>query len=240
MTKSYKGDKIHKKALSILTQNKIPFLVGGTFALRIYTEIKRETNDLDLFCKAGDVLQIIDIFKKEGLKVEMPDARWLAKVLDEPHHHLIDLIFSTPQGIITVDDSWFENPHSAQILGFKVKLVPPEEMIWSKTYRQDRFHFEGADVAHMILKLGPKLDWRKILSRMEPHWELLFATILNFRFIYPSERGNVPKWLMEELTKRLALQLTSPIPEEKITRGPLLAIDPYKVDTEKWGFKTIT
>lgn len=234
------SEKIYEKVLQVIVKSKIPFLVGGTFAMRVYTEIERETNDLDLFCKAGDALGIIKVLKREGFQVEMSDARWLAKVLDKPNHHLIDLIFSTPQGTIPVDDSWFERPHTGTIFGHELRLVPPEEMFWSKAYREERFHYEGSDVNHLILKLGSHMDWKRILSRMEAHWELLFAHILNFRFVYPSERGNVPKWLMQELIKRLTLQLTSPIPQEKITRGPLLAIDPYKIDVEKWGFKSIT
>ena len=35
---------------------------------------------------------------------------------------------------------------------------------------------------------------------MEPHWEVLLTHLLNFRFVYPTERDLVPRWLMEELT----------------------------------------
>lgn len=233
-------ENLYRKVLEILLKNKIPFLVGGTYALSKYTGIERETHDLDLFCKAGEVLHIIGILEKAGFQTEMSDARWLAKVLGKPGSHVIDFIFGTPQGIVIVDDSWFEKIHSSELFGQKVRLVPPEEMIWSKSYRHNKFHFEGADVNHLILKTGENLDWKRILNKMEAHWELLFSTLLEFRFVYPSERHLIPGWLMEELMSRLTDQISSPLPKEKITRGPLLDIDPYKIDVEEWGFKSIT
>ena len=38
---------------------------------------------------------------------------------------------------------------------------------------------------------------------MEVHWEVLLMHLLNFRWIYPTERDNVPRWLMDELLERL-------------------------------------
>lgn len=232
------AEEFYRHVLVILSKHPIPFLVGGTFAIREYLNIERETGDFDIFCKAGDYLQILKILSEAGFKTEVADARWIAKVKQQ--RFVTDLIFGTAQGIIHVDDSWFEHPYPAKILGYKVRLVPPEEMIWSKSYREDRHRFEGPDINHLILKLGKTLDWKRLLNRMEPHWELLFAHILNFRFVYPSERNNIPGWLMDELMRRLILQISSPLPKEKITRGPLLAIDPYKVDVDEWGFKAIT
>lgn len=231
-------DDFYAQVLEIVNSTKIPFLVGGSYAVMDYTGIKRDTPDLDIFCKAGDYLQILDVLKNAGFATEIPDARWIAKV--SQNKYIIDLIFGTAQGIVHVDDTWFEHPYPTEILGQKILLVPPEEMIWSKAYRQDRFRFEGPDVNHLILKKGEKLDWKRLLNRMEAHWEILFAHLLNFRFTYPSERHIVPGWLIEELMRRLNYQLNSPIPKEKVTRGPLLAIDPYKVDVEEWGFKSIT
>lgn len=225
-------------ALSIANKSKLPFLVGGSYAVMDYTGIQRETHDLDLFIKPGDYLHLLDLLKQAGFKAEVSDARWLAKA--RRGKCIVDLIFGTAQGIVTVDDTWFTRPYPAEILGQRVSLVPPEEMIWSKAYRQDRYRFEGPDINHLVLKKGAKLDWKWLLTRMESHWEILFAHILNFRFAYPSERQIVPGWLMEELMRRLTHQLNSPVPKEKVTRGPLLAIDPYKIDTEEWGFKSIT
>ena len=44
---------------------------------------------------------------------------------------------------------------------------------------------------------------------MELYWEVLLIALLNFRFVYPSERDLVPQWLLDELLDRLQDQPTS-------------------------------
>ena len=49
-----------------------------------------------------------------------------------------------------------------------------------------------ADVAHMILKCHELIDWKQLRSHMELYWEVLLMALLNFRFVYPSERSSFP------------------------------------------------
>ena len=69
---------------------------------------------------------------------------------------------------------------------------------------------------------------------------ILFSVILNFRFVYPSERNLVPNWLIRELTDRITYQLKNPTPIDKICRGPLISRTQYIYDIENGGFSTIT
>src|SRR6266516_6811386 len=62
--------------------------------------------------------------------------------------------------------------------------------------------YDGADIAHLILKQHAQIDWRRLLGYMDLHWEVLLVHLLNFRWAYPSERANVPRWLMDELIVR--------------------------------------
>lgn len=228
-------ESFYAKILEILSKANIPFLIGGTYAIREYTQIQRETKDIDIFCKAGDYLKIIKLFSDAGFKTEVTDARWIAKIFDKDL--FVDLIFGTAEGIWHVDDSWFTDSPSAKLMDSQVKLIPPEELIWSKAYMQDRRHFDGADVNHLILKQGGKLDWKRLATRMEIHWEVLFAHIINFRFVYPSERDIVPRWLIEEYLSRIKLQLDTPTPMQKVCRGPLISPSQYIEDIKKWGYQ---
>ncbi|MBI2601053.1 nucleotidyltransferase [Candidatus Daviesbacteria bacterium] len=228
-------EAFYAKVLQILNDNKIPVLLGGTIAVMKYTGINRPTKDLDIFCKAGDYLKIIGIMQKHGLKTEITDARWIAKIFHKGIY--VDLIFGTSEGLWHVEERWFKNAPPTNIFGIKAKLIPPVELIWSKAYVQDRSHYDGADIHHLILKLGKELDWKKLLSRMEIHWEILLAHLINFRFVYPSDREKVPKWIMHELINRLNLQLTTPIPQQKVCRGPLISRNQYMIDVEEWGYQ---
>lgn len=235
--KDPEGD-YYARVLGIIIKSSIPFAVGGGFAVYKYTGLNRPTNDLDIFCKAGDYPKIVTILREAGMNVKILDERWLAKALNNGYH--VDILFSSPNYIITVDNSWFENAASAELFGIKVKLIPVEELIWCKAYVQDLNRYDGSDINHLILVLGKSLDWKRLLARMENSWEILLSILINFRFIYPSERNIIPKWLLQELILRVNNQIENPTPIDKICRGPLLSRSQYKIDITKLGFETLS
>src|SRR6266566_5799551 len=71
---------------------------------------------------------------------------------------------------------------------------------------------------------------------MDLHWEVLLVHLLNFRWAYPSERENVPRWLMDELIVRLKQQLDLPSSRVKICRGRIFSEIDYEVAVKEWGF----
>jgi len=109
-------------------------------------------------------------------------------------------------------------------------------LIWSKAFIQYRERYDGADVAHLILKKSEEIDWTRLLSYLEAYWEVLLIHVLNFRFIYPSEREKIPRWLLDELMSRLQHQIALPTPRIKTCRGRLYSKTDYAVDVVEWGF----
>ncbi|MBV9281327.1 MAG: nucleotidyltransferase [Chloroflexi bacterium] len=229
------AEEFYGSALRALLDSGIPFLVGGAYSLREYADIWRDTKDLDVFCKAGDYTRLLRFLSDAGYETSIADANWLAKA--RRCDHFIDLIFNSDNGLCAVDDSWFEHARDVELLGLPVKLIPPEEQIWQKAFIQDRHRFDGADVLHMIRKCGRELDWWRLLSRMDVQWEVLLAQLLTFRFVYPSERDAVPRWLMEDLLGRAQAELSLPTPEERMCRGPLLSRQQYHIDITDWGYE---
>ena len=73
--------EFYKDVLTLLSESKCDFLVGGGFALRLYTDLMRDTKDLDIFCKSGDCPRILKQFTDNGYETELTDARWLAKAI---------------------------------------------------------------------------------------------------------------------------------------------------------------
>ena len=208
--------------LQLMARSKIPFLVSGTYALASYTGIDRPTKDVDVFAKAGDALKMLHYFKEHGFDVEIVDERWLNRVTRGDL--FVDIITNMPTVTTHVTDEWFVKRPRAELFGAKVKLVPPTQFIWSKIFVQDHHRYDMADVAHMILKCHDAIDWKQLLSHMELYWEVLLMALLNFRFVYPSERNLVPKWLMDELLERLRDQSDVKGPRQKgLPRPDLLA-----------------
>jgi len=60
--------------------------------------------------------------------------------------------------------------------------------------------------------------------------------LLNFRWVYPSERERIPRWLMDELLARLKQQLELPPPRIKICRGRMFSEIDYETAVTDWGF----
>ncbi len=229
------AEAFYRHALDVLGNTGVPFLVAGAYALRAYTGISRDTKDFDIFCTPGDFPELLQALGEAGYATEVTDANWIAKAFRGENY--LDLIFDAGNGIARVDETWLERAPMDEMLGHEVKLVPVEEMIWSKSYVEDRYRYDGADIAHLIYRKGRTMDWHRLLMRMDRDWELLYAHLLNFRFIYPSERDCVPSWLMDEFASRLDKHRRLPTPQDKVCRGPLLSRTEYEIDIREWGFK---
>jgi hypothetical protein len=138
-----------------------------------------------------------------------------------------------------VNDQWFRDTRETHLFGVRVHLVGPTELLWSKAFIQVRHRYDGADVVHIILKLHDQIDWHRLLAYMELHWEVLLMHLLNFRWIYPSERDRVPRWLMDELLDRLQRQLNLPPSQMKVCRGRMFSRTDYAIAVREWGFADV-
>ena len=228
------AEAFYSEVLQLMAESRIPFLVSGTFALASYTGIDRPTKDVDVFAKAGDALKLLHYFKEHGFDVEIVDERWLSRITRG--ELFVDIITNMPTVTTHVTDEWFEGAPTSELFGAKVRLVPPTQFIWSKIFVQDHHRFDGADVAHMILKKHDQINWEQLLKHMELYWEVLLMALLNFRFVYPSERHMVPRWLMEELLERLRDQADMKGPGKKVCRGRIFSPRDYSIDVDEWGF----
>jgi hypothetical protein len=219
-------------ALERLSHSGIPFLIGGARALGYYTKIDRQTKDLDLFLRKADVGHALDLFRCAGYRTELTFPHWLAKVRCGDEY--VDLIFSSGNGVALVDDVWFEHAIGADILGVGVRLSPPEEMIWSKAFVQERERFDGADVLHLFYRFGPTLDWQRLLGRFGPHWRVLFAHIVMFGFVYPGRKWTIPDWVTDDLISRFAAERDDH--NDRVCNGTLLSREQYAYDLDALSY----
>lgn len=228
----------YTESLRLLLESAVPFLLSGTYAVSAYTGIVRPTKDLDIFCKAGDYPKILAYFLERGYRTDVEDERWIAKVWKD-ERLFFDVIFNMSNGALQITDEWFQGNQTIRVYGAEAKITPPTELIWSKVFIQDRYRYDGADIAHVILHQHEAIDWKRLLSYMEPYWEVLLMHLLNFRFIYPTERDRIPRWLVEELLDRLQAQVTLPAARVKVCRGRLFSPRDYLVDIIEGGFADV-
>jgi len=230
-----RAERFYREAMRLMQRNNLPFLVGGAYAFSRYTTIQRWTKDFDVFIRRSDFDRVKKIFEREGYRAELTFQHWIGKVYKGDD--FVDLIFSAGNGVAAVDEQWFEHAVSEKVLGIDVQIIPAEEMIWSKGLIMERERFDGADVAHVIHAIGRKLNWRRLIDRYSQHWRALYAHLVLFGYIYPSDREAIPSWVMTELGDRLAEEQREEAPTEKICYGTIISRQQYLIDVNEWGYE---
>jgi hypothetical protein len=223
------------RTLDLLRDTGIPFLVGGAYALNHYTGIERHTKDFDVFVRREHYAAVEAALAAAGIATELTFPHWLGKATCE--HGSIDVIFSSGNGVSQVDDDWFRYAIAGPVLGVEVRVCPPEEMIWSKAFINERERYDGADIMHLLFACADRLDWRRLLARFDTHWRVLLSYLSLFGFIYPCERARIPAWLMSELIERLSGELNAPSSSRRVCQGTLLSREQYLTDVNLWGFE---
>jgi hypothetical protein len=227
--------EFYKHTLELFIEHGLPFLVGGTHAYYRYTGIARETKDFDVFVRREDYPRFEEVVRKAGYETELKFPHWLGKIYKD--NAFIDLIFSGGNGEAEVDDPWFEHSVEGKIFGLPVRLVSPEEIIWSKSYVMERERYDGGDVMHLLLRTGKRLDWPRLLQRFGDHWRILLMVLVKFGFVYPSERHRIPREVMDDLLGRLTRELNDRSEPDRVCYGTLTSRAQYLIDVREWGFK---
>jgi hypothetical protein len=221
-------------ALDLLARHEAPILVGGAYALNRYTMISRHTKDLDIFVRRRDCQAVLDLFAREGYRTELTFPHWLGKVY--AGDNVLDVIFSSGNAVVDVDDEWFDHAVEGIVLGRTVQLCPPEEIIWSKAFVMERERFDGADINHLLRACAAALDWRRLLRRFVPHWRLLLTHLILFGYAYPAEAATIPAEVMNDLLDRLRRERGVPPPVAPICQGTLLSRSQYLIDVQQWDY----
>jgi hypothetical protein len=219
----------YRSALDVLRKAGAPFLVGGAYALASYTGIVRHTKDLDLFARPTDAGRILEALAAAGWRTEITFSHWIGKAISG--EDFIDVIYSSGNGLCTVDDAWFDHALAGEVFGSPVLLCPVEEIFWQKAFIQERERFDGADVAHLLRARGRSMDWPRLLDRFGEHWQVLLSHLVLFSYIYPSEMDCIPQAVLSQLIARLQLGAGGPSPEP-VCRGVLLSRLQYLSDLE--------
>ena len=219
-------------ALDALGRAHVPFLVGGAYAYQRYTGVERHTKDFDVFVRPEDATRALAALAALGLETQMTFEHWLGKAFRGDDY--VDVIFGSGNGAALVDGQWFEHAVEGTVFGAPVRLIPAEEMIWSKAYIMERERFDGADVLHLIRARGQTLDWDRLLARFEPHPAVLLAHLILFGFVYPDARALVPQRVLDTLWKRTK---KAPAPGDRVCYGTVLSRLQYLTDLAVWGYR---
>ncbi|MBI3864659.1 MAG: hypothetical protein HY290_22505 [Planctomycetia bacterium] len=231
------GDTFFRAAIGSLQKARIPFLVGGAYALEVLAGIVRRTKDFDIFLLPRDAARCLQELSAAGYRTELTFPHWLGKAFCG--EEFIDVIFNSGNGLCHVDEAWFERAGSGVVLGIDVRLCPVEEIIWQKAFVLERDRCDVADVAHLLRQSGADLDWNRLLQRFGDCHPVLLAQLVLFDFIFPEHRDQVPDWVRERLVGQYR---TDPQPAPCADRpcyGTLLSASQYLRDVDREGYSDV-
>jgi hypothetical protein len=227
----------YKRALAALNRGGIPYVVTGAYAIYEYTGIYRETKDLDLFVEPRHVVPAMRVLSEAGFKARLEQPHWLAKAM--LGEHFVDIIFGMGNGLALVDGDWYQHSSPAILAANPVRVGPAEELIWHRLFISERHRQDTADIAHLILCVGHRLDWGRLVEKTGPHWPLLLSQLQMFFYVYPEAKGRVPRWVMEKLLERSRAELDRERSGEPMTRGPLVSRFSFSIDVNEWGLRDL-
>lgn len=229
--------ELYRTVMLGLLDRDVPFLVGGAYALACHAGIERHTCDLDLFVRRETLPAIAATVREMGFEVCEFSPHWLWKI--EADAGYVDIIYSSGNGAAPIDDEWFAHSVAREVFGIPVRIIPAEEMIWSKAYIQERERFDGADIVHVVHQRAETLDWERLVARFGPDWRVLLGHLVLFGFVYPGERHRLPPHVMRELVARLEDEMApdSVPPVSNLCGGTLLSRSQYLIDLCERGYR---
>jgi hypothetical protein len=227
--------RFYLDALRILDEAGVRYAVGGAYAMAAHAGIIRHTKDLDVFVRPQDVQRIFDRFESLGYRSDLTHPHWVGKVFNKPGavDAFVDVIYSGGNGLTRVDDLWLDHATPGNVVGRLAPLSPAEEIIWSKSFVQERDRFDGADIAHLLLARGPELDWPRLFRRFEGHERVLLGHLLLFGYVFPGHRHCVPQHVMDALFDKIRCE---PPGDPRLCRGTNLSWSQYLVDINGRGY----
>ena len=229
--------EIYKRALRILNEAGVPYVVAGAYAIYEHTGIYRKTTDLDLFVEPSQVVPAMRALRAGGFKTKLAQSHWLAKAIDDPF--FVDIIYGMGNGLALIDPDWYRHSTPAILAATPVRVAPAEELIWHRLFINERHRQDMADIAHLILCVGDTLDWQRLVDKTGPHWPLLLAQLQMFYYVYPGYRSRVPDWVLANLLDRARAETGHEVTSETATRGTLISRFSFAIDVNEWGFRDL-
>lgn len=220
---------VYREVLFAMQQTGIPFAVGGGLAAMAYASQFRDSKDLDLYIEPESREQVIEILGGIGFTDLFEERPYDRKWIHRTHRSgtIVDAMWAMANQRSAVDRSWLLGP-LISVDGLQIRLLRPEETLWSKLYVMQRDRCDWPDALNMLSVVGPFLDWKHLMARLEDDVSLLGALLCTYGWLCPDSARLLPAWVWKQL------QLTRPASVEAgdcLLRARLLDSRPWFTPT---------
>ncbi len=199
--------QVYKNVIGEARKRGLKFAVGGGLAAMVYAGQWRNTKDIDLYIPEPGRDDMIRMVTELGLDdyygVQAYDRNWIYR--SHKDDTIVDLIWAMANQRSVVDESWLRGPE-VEVEGERFQLLAPEEALWSKLYVLQHDRCDWPDGLNLLYGVGPELNWRHLLQRVDRDVPLLGGLLSVFAWVSPERARELPPWIWSEF------RLTAPGP----------------------------
>jgi hypothetical protein len=203
---------VYRCVLDRAADEALEFALGGGLAVGLYTGRPRNTKDLDIYIRPADRERAVEIMADCGLSDYFDkkpyDRAWIYRGAQDDT--IVDAIWAMANKRTTVDDVWLTNGAVIQMFDRQIRVIPPEELIWSKLYVLQRDRCDWPDIINLMCASGPHLDWGHLAKRVAEDLPLLKAVLSVVSWVSPQHALSIPRLIWESFG----------LPVPKIERDP--------------------
>ena len=194
-------DHAYFKVITAARKRGIAFAVSGGFASSFYTGFWRNTKDMDLCVLPPNRDSMVEATREAGLHdlfdEKSYDRGWIYRSTVDGL--IVDVIWQLANYRGEVDEDWLSRGPEITLYGEQVRLVPPEEMIWSKIHVIQRERCDFPDIANILYATGEALDWHRLIARLKGEERLLASVLMLFSWVAPGRASKFPEWIWGRL-----------------------------------------
>ena len=172
------------RAIELLNDAGVPFVVGGAYAYATYTGIYRDTKDLDLFPRKRDAARA----RGAGAGRLAHGAQRTRCGSTRPSR--ASTSWTSSSGPATASRRWTTRGSSTQD-GHGVRPPVPDRarrgddlVARPSSYERERYDGGGREPPDPSGRAGDGLG--RLIGRFERYWEVLLSHLMMFRFAYPA------------------------------------------------------
>lgn len=191
----------YREVMAAADRRGIPFAIGGGLAFSAYALRTRNTKDVDLFILPRDAAQMIATLSELGFEdyfaTEPYERHWIFR--GHRDGVIVDLMWQMANDRTEFDERWVNAGQKICVRDYPVRLLPVEELIWSKLYVVQRDRCDWSDVLNILLAQGQHLDWSLLIERVGPDIRLLGSLMQMFAWLCPGCARDLPEWIWERM-----------------------------------------
>jgi hypothetical protein len=191
---------VYQTVIDEAIARRIPFALGGAFAVATYTGAWRNTKDLDLYVLPEHKDRLIAMVTELGLldyfDTKAYDRWWIFRATRDDT--IVDIIWAMANHRAQIDELWMSGPE-VMLHGRPLKVLPAEALLWDKLYIMQRDRCDWPDTFNLLQAVGPSMNWDYLLGRIGEDTPLLAGALSVFRWLAPGRAQALPASLWQRV-----------------------------------------